>query len=498
MSSFTSLPRRSALLALISAGLAPLVVACVDDDLTEAPVSPAVETGLAADGNPLADGTEEVFDSIVHPTRGRIDLAISASGGLLPNAPVTLTISGEAREPIDSGEVVLTLPTKALMDHVGEGRPDLPVKARWVLPSMVAGDTWSGTYTVPGEGAGYYRVLVNAYTHGPDGGPYLFDDMFRQAWMFVSETNGQLTRWFEDTIFPEGVHPVAGPAMPDSAMYSRPDPSGTSWHRDSVYLDVVYTVSQRNGFKPAVGAVIVGYWDRFPGVPGGGTESRVVTVPEDGIVSFWCRTPSGHVRGYGYAPDTYLVQGRTNITSWVTDESHCGQLVQVEVLAHRYLPWRLLNLSADTLTRHFGHTRGRIDWNLHFGGGGSSYNGFWDKITLAWNNAADARFHWTVAHEYAHALHHKALGGLWGAGNCSKHYFDSISSYECALKEGFADYAGTVGSGGHYRDHRDHYYRDCFEHFGTPEAPPRGLGAGTYSTTENRRSRGGLPRSSST
>ena len=45
---------RSALLALVSAGLAPLVVACVDDDLTEAPVSPAVEPGLAADGDPLA------------------------------------------------------------------------------------------------------------------------------------------------------------------------------------------------------------------------------------------------------------------------------------------------------------------------------------------------------------------------------------------------------------------------------------------------------------
>lgn len=36
-----SLPRRSALLALIAAGLAPLVVACGDDELTEPPMSPA-------------------------------------------------------------------------------------------------------------------------------------------------------------------------------------------------------------------------------------------------------------------------------------------------------------------------------------------------------------------------------------------------------------------------------------------------------------------------
>ena len=458
---------RSALLALISAGLAPLVVACVDDDLTETPVSPVVETGLAADGDtlPWADEDPGEPDSIVHPTRGRIDLAISATGPLQPNAGVALSVQGVAREPIDSGEVVLTLPTKALMDHVGEGRPDLPVKARWVLPAMAAGDTWSGTYTVPGEAAGYYRAMANAYTHGPDGGPYLFDDVVRQAWMFVSEKDGRLTRWFEDTIFPEGVHPVAGPATADGAMYSRPDSNGLSWHRDSVYLHVVYTVSANDGFKPAVGARVYAHWETAPGVPGGGVGTRVVTVPEDGIVAFRCRPLfSRHMWGDVHAPNTDLVQGRDNIASWITNERHCGQLVQVEVKAHRYLPWRLLNLSADTLTKHFGHTRSRIKWNLNFDStSGSSYNSFFDKITLRWASARRASFHWTVAHEYAHALHHKALGGMWRAGNCSPHWLERPSSVRCALQEGFADYAGTVGSGG--------FYKNCFEHFGDPGKP---------------------------
>ena len=427
-------------------------------------MSPAVETGLAADGDPLADGTEEVFDSIVHPTRGRIVLTISATGPLKPKAGVELAIEGVAQEPIDSGEVVLTLPTKALMDHVGEGRPDLPVKARWVLPRMAAGDTWSGIYTVPGEGAGYYRVMANAYTHGPDGGPYLFDDVVRQAWMFVSETDGQLTRWFEDSLFPEGVHPVAGPATADGA--TRPmarSPTRTSWHRDSVYLHVVYTVSANDGFKPAVRTKIWGNWSLGPD----GHEYRQVTVPEDGIVAFGCRLPSGaHWRGGGEAPDTRLVQGRKDITSWSANESHCGQKVLVEVKAHRYLPWRLLNLSADTVTKHFGHTRSRIKWNLKFDGRGSSYNSSWDKITLAWELADEELFHWVVAHEYGHALHHKALGGMWRAGNCgSDHWFDVVTSYECALQEGFAHHAGSIGADGEWEE-------DCFEHFGTSDAEP--------------------------
>ena len=267
---------------------------CVDelDTGVEPPVEEGVETDLAPDGDPLAYGIEEgVFDSIVHPVRGRIDLTISTTDPMLPNAAVELDIQGVAREQIDGGEVVLTLPTKALMDHVGEGRPDLPVKARWDLPAMGVGDTWSGTYTVPGAAAGYYRVMVNAYTHGPDGGPYLFDDEVRQAWMLISETDGQLTRFFEDTIFPEGVHPMAGPA--DGGMYSRPDSNETPWHPDSVYLAVVYSVSERDGFKTAAGTVIWANWWNESGE----LVSRRVTVPEDsgdpqrfipGTVAFGC------------------------------------------------------------------------------------------------------------------------------------------------------------------------------------------------------------------
>ena len=64
--------RRSALLALISAGLAPLVVACVDDDLTEAPMSPTADTGLEASGDPLADGGAQ-GEAEVDPMRLRIE-----------------------------------------------------------------------------------------------------------------------------------------------------------------------------------------------------------------------------------------------------------------------------------------------------------------------------------------------------------------------------------------------------------------------------------------
>ena len=434
-------------------------------------MSPAAEPGLAADGDPLADGGTE-GDSIVHPMRGRIDLTISATGPLEPNTAVTLTIGGVAREAIDSGEVVLTLPTRALMDHAGAGSSlDLPAVASWDLPPMAEGDTWSGSHTVPGEAAGWYSVLANAYTHGPDGGPWLFDDVLREAWMYFDETAGRLTRILEDSVAPLA-GPVAG--WPTGPLARNPD--YPRLHPDSVYLHVVYSASQREGLRPAVAAQVEAELREDGGV--GHRDLGSATVPEDGIVAFRCPEKGWSIGGYAHARDTDLVQGRKEIAYWGARVQNCGKLLELEVLAHRYYPWRLLNLAADTLTRHFKHWRKRIDWKLHFDNPrerSSYYNRFpfVDKITLAWLAAERPRFRWTVAHEYGHALHHKALGGIWkrspNCGSEDRGYPPRPTSYQCALKEGFADYAGTVGSV--TADDPDGYYGECLEYLGTPNAP---------------------------
>ena len=393
-------PNRILPLALLAA-MAALVSGCVEelDTGSEPIVEESADTGLglAADGDPPVlegdtlppwDGegpppwAEEdpgrLPDSIVHPTRGRIDLTISATGPLKPNTGVALTVEGVAREAIDSGEVVLTLPTRALMDHpLDTGVPNLPVKARWDLPAMAKGDTWSGSYTVPGEAAGYYSAMANAYTHGPDGGLWLFDDVLGEAWMYVSETDGQLTRFFEDSIFPEGVHPAAGPAAGWPTGRAR-SPDYVGLHPDSVYLHVVYSVSEAEGFKNAVGTRVEGRW----WTERGDFENQACDRP----------------------------RGRDRVV---------------------------------------------------------------DKITLSWQPASP-RFFFTVAHEYGHALHHKALGGLWWPGDkawdywdwtCFSHHFYKVTNVRCALQEGFAHYAGIIGSGG--------IYRDCFEHFGDSRKPAK-------------------------
>ena len=343
------------------------------------------------------------------------------------------------------------------MDHAGKGDPELPAVATWSLPPMAEGGTWSASHTVAGEAAGWYRVMANAYTRGPDGGPWLFDDVLASAWMHVDDTDGRLAPALEDSV-------AAGPAAGWPAPLAR-SPDYPFLHPDTVYLRVVYSISQREGFQPAVEAQVEGTI-----IAAGGAERDLGyrIVPEDGIVAFRCPAPKGSFLLVAvHAPHTDLVLGSYYIAALTTDR--CGTLLELEVPARSYYPWRLLNLAADTLTRHFGHTREMVWWRLDEGGGGSYYR-WTDEITLGWGGVEHDRFRYVVAHEYGHALHHKALGGLFGkfsTPGCSDHQLTLPSSYECALSEGFANYAGNIGS--HTRDYPEGFLHDCLEYFGTPE-----------------------------
>ena len=433
-------------------------------------MSPAGETDWAADGHPLAVGgwepeTEEADTptaALEHPADDRLRLAISTTSSLRPNVAVELTIKGVAREAIDSGEVVLALPTRAIMDHaLDTGVPEVPAKARWILPAMAKGGTWSETHTVPGEAAGYYSVMVNAYTHGPNGGPWLFDDVSRSAWMFVSETDGQLTRLFEDSL---------GPAMSDDTLYSRPGLDGTSWHSDSVFVQVLYYNSWRDGFKPAVGMELWGYFSWVDRRDMDQRNFQDAIVPEDGIVAFGCPGERRYLWGSGRLPETRYVKGRDVISSanWSAYRSDCGRLKTIHVEPYWYVPWRHLNVGGERVSKHFWHYRENpVNWNVNFGKDYTPrYNPFTDKITLRANFVREGHALYIASHEYAHALHHKALGGLWWPGfSCFPHWFSKVTSVRCALQEGFAQYAGNIGSDG--------YYEDCFEHFGDPTKPGR-------------------------
>ena len=195
-------------------------------------------------------------------------------------------------------------------------------------------------------------------------------------------------------------------------------------------------------------------------------------VPEDGIVAFGCPPEGWYLAGQGDLPETRYVTGRSRVIRyWLAQRSDCGRLKTVDVEPDWYVPWRHLNVGGERVSEHFWHYRENpVDWNVNFGAGYTSrYNPLTDKITLRANFAREGWALYVAAHEYAHALHHKALGGLWWPNfSCFKHWLNKGSSVRCALQEGFASYAGNIGSDG--------YYDDCFEHFGDTEQPVPPIG----------------------
>jgi len=115
---------------------------------------------------------------------------------------------------------------------------------------------------------------------------------------------------------------------------------------------------------------------------------------------------------------------------------------------HDYLPWRNLNDVIPIINDHFGYSRIPVKWEVDLGlvdddDPAAFYSRGGDKIVFGPFAYSSDRI---AAHEYTHALHHKAMGGIWETDNCSRHFYHRPSSYTCAFSEGLAQYGSWVGA----------------------------------------------------
>jgi hypothetical protein len=113
-----------------------------------------------------------------------------------------------------------------------------------------------------------------------------------------------------------------------------------------------------------------------------------------------------------------------------------------------------------------GYARPPIFVNV--GGSSTYYSQSEDRIHIGTSDIWGEWGIFAVAHEYGHAAHQRALGGIQGFGDCpgSGHYIDGSYNLGCAWTEGFADFHGaytrrdalTMGTGSDYSIERNLYY----------------------------------------
>lgn len=136
------------------------------------------------------------------------------------------------------------------------------------------------------------------------------------------------------------------------------------------------------------------------------------------------------------------------IAYWDAHPSDCGTTETLAGDREDYLPWYNLKTVAQTLKKHFDVRVPRISWLVDQTAEYSEYEP--DLHRIDFGTVTFGR-KWTAAHEYAHAIHHRALGGLWVAEQAcyEERNVWEVSGYRCALQEGFADYAGNIAVGYH-------------------------------------------------
>jgi hypothetical protein len=336
------------------------------------------------------------------------------------------------------------------MDHAGTGKVpyypmgrQIPTVANWSLSGMDAGDTWERSLSISLPGAGAYQVavMVSASASDADSNPYLNDAYNIERWLLVMDGGGVVTPYLDESRLPEGVLTGEGPFRQKNRPTSAQPPGGgaNSDSDDEITWEVVfYEDGQR---KAAEGTTMhIDYLDQVDE----SLRSLEVTVPSDGVVTVDCPDSYEYIVASVVVTNTNEIINQYTIGGSEVYNDDCGTTRTILTNAYTFIVWRDLHDLAEIVEDYFDVDRSPIKWAMVFADSNETfYYRNSDKVTFDY---ATYDSKWVIAHEFAHGLHHKGLGGIVGS-SCANHDIAQPSSYSCAFFEGFADFAGNVGRG---------------------------------------------------
>lgn len=297
------------------------------------------------------------------PYRHRLSVNLSFDGALVPHETVTLRLEGVATENLTGGEVRVMMPTVAAMDHAGASRSPsypagkkIPAVARWNVPAMDAGETWSRSVEIALPEPGYYQVAVMANSQAPDDrDPFVLDVADIERWLLVMDGGGLVTHSLDPDAMPEGVIAGEGPFRQAPASVSSPNVNAYGGGDLSFHV-VYYESGARRNAKDA--KIRIDYLDQGDDV----VRTFKVTVPSDGMVTADCPEPFEYVVAKVYVPVTDETSGQYLIGGTEVYRSDCGTTRTLISDSYIFIPWRNLNEVIPKMERYFGQYRSAIEW----------------------------------------------------------------------------------------------------------------------------------------
>ena len=200
------------------------------------------------------------------------------------------------------------------------------------------------------------------------------------------------------------------------------------------------------------------YWEQ---IDGGVTDANGSLTT---VCAYGGDVQSIDVTVYASAPNAATVQGGAAVAElgWTSDFSCPGGNDIAQTVNDNSVAGVFMHISraiVGSRAQFQPITRGPLNVKVDGSTNISAYSAGSDEITIAASGSNNAVWGgygvFTAAHEYGHALHEKALGGIFHAQNCPSggHQYGVSTNGGCAFAEGFADYHGTVAvlaSGGLY------------------------------------------------
>lgn len=402
----------------------------------------------------------------------RFDLSLSATGSFTPDASITIIATATARYATADMELSIFLPeVEAAKATSWDRRFRLPVgsipKAGSRRLALVVGQTLSESAVLTVPAAGIYRVVATAKQLAPgqvsDNGRLIADVARRDLWLFVNSTGGRTVSAFDADLVPAGNKVEPGPFRPkrppaDSAPSPRPTrvPGRTTGSAatdsgcpaSNICAQVVYSVV-KSEIKPVPLPEVYVVW-------------RDELEPQTGYTETVYGDSQGRVRFSCPPGDTYEGTWSVRLTSADValdpvvsstggglNDSDCGSTKSIQSAPGNSVVYDNFVTAIPLIESLLGRSRPKVTVEL-VRSGSCRYTLNDDRIRVP----SDCYFgdgpRFSHAHEYAHALHHRALGGLATVSKaCAKHDFEKSVDLQCAFNEGFADWVGlaSVGSG---------------------------------------------------
>lgn len=345
------------------------------------------------------------------------------------------------------------------------------------------------------ERPGYYQVIATLRKRSAEpevrGGALVQDLASARLWLWIDERGGRVTEAFDPGVFTPELRVQGGPRTRTSERARMRAPAGAHVlcttpglcpTLDRVTLRLRYANHNTDTQDPVPGAAArVELRDATSNAVFRSYELRTGTTGQVGLlcerdpdgdwarysVTFESSGPDVEVKGAfvggaAYAPMLASTSGTMatdcgasgyDVAAWSDEQAHAFVTMNRTVAASRAL---------------LGRARGRIPVLLASGAANSVYYPAADEITLRAGATPTSHVFgtfgtFTLAHEYGHAVQHKALGGIPSSIACpSPHFLNGASNLGCAYAEGFADFhaVATLGAYRNALEFND-YYPGC-------------------------------------